>query len=360
MRVLVIGAGPVGLWIGANLIRAGHDVGLVGRPRVTEALRAAGLAVETPIGNWRVAMPAVFDSISAASAFESSDLICITTKTYDLAGALDEITAARLIPSGADTLVAAFQNGVGAEELVAARFGPARTIAATTTTPVSLSGPGRLRVDRAGGGIAWAAFDASAPGPRICIAALVASGCGAVVADGRALKWSKLLLNLAGNASGAILDLPPAQLFADSRMFRFEMAMLREAVRVIDASGIRAVSLPGAPAASLAWALRWLPDIALRLVLRRRLSAARGDKRPSLYYELANHTGRSEVAWLNGAVVAAGAGLGIPTPVNERLDTVLSALVSGNAAWSDWRGAVSKLTASVDERRAGFARAKNS
>jgi len=344
MRVLIIGAGPVGLWIGANLIRAGHTVGFVGRPRVIEALRMAGLTVETPAGNWRVATPDVYDSISAASTFGSSDLICITTKAYDLAAALDEIAAAQTIPTGSDTMLAAFQNGVGAEAMVAARFGPARTIAATTTTPVSLSGPGRLRVDRAGGGIAWAAFDASAPGPRICIAALVASGCGAVVADGRALKWSKLLLNLAGNASGAILDLPPAQLFADSRVFRFEMAMLREAVRVMDASGIRAVSLPGAPAASLAWALRWLPDIALRMVLRRRLSAARGDKRPSLYYELANRTGRSEVAWLNGAVAQAGARLGIPTPVNQRLTTVFSAIIAGGAAWSDWKGENAKLT----------------
>lgn len=345
MRVLIIGAGPVGLWIGANLIRAGHDVGWVGRPRVTAALRAAGLAVETPTGSWQANPSAVFDTVISAYEFKSSDLICITTKAYDLNAALDEIAAAQLAPAGSVTVIAAFQNGVGAEERVAARFGAERTIAATTTTPVSMAGPGRLRVDRAGGGIAWAPLDPAAPGPRDRIAALVASGCGAVVADWRALKWSKLLLNLAGNASGAILDLPPARLFADSRMFRFEMAMLREAVQVMDAASIRAISLPSAPAASLAWALRCLPDTLLRLLLQRRLSAARGDKRPSLYYELANHTGRSEVTWLNGAVVDAGARLGIPTPLNERLHSVLTALVSGSAAWTDWRGEIDKLTA---------------
>ncbi|MEO6061232.1 MAG: 2-dehydropantoate 2-reductase N-terminal domain-containing protein [Thermoflexales bacterium] len=343
MRALIIGVGPVGLWLGANLLRAGHDVGLVGRPRVTDALRSAGLAVETPTGNWRVATPAVFDSISAAPQFGPCDLICITTKAYDLAGALDEIAAARLISAGSDTVLAAFQNGVGAEEMVADHFGVSRTIAATTTTPVSLAGPGRLRVERAGGGIAWGPLDAIAPGPRERIAALVASGCGTHIADGRSLKWSKLLLNLSGNASGAILDLPPERLYADGRMFGFEMEMLREAVRVMHAAHIPAVSLPGAPAASLAWALRWLPDFALRLVLRRRLSAARGDKRPSLYYELANHTGRSEVAWLNGAVVEAGHRLGVQTPVNARLAEVMTALVSGSSAWSEWRGSIDTL-----------------
>jgi 2-dehydropantoate 2-reductase len=345
MRVLIIGAGPVGLWVGANLIRARHDVGFVGRPRVTDALRAAGLAIEAPAGNWHVPTPAVFDSVPAAGAYRQCSLVCFTTKAYDLSAVLDEVAAAGLIPAGSETLVAAFQNGVGAEESIGARFGASRTIAATTTTPVSLTGPGQLRVDRAGGGIAWAPLDAAAPGPRDCIATLVASGCGVSVADGRALKWSKLLLNLAGNASGAILDLPPAQLFADARLFRFEMALLREAVRVMDAAGIRAVSLPGAPAASLAWALRWLPDVALRLILRGRLSAARGVKRPSLYYDLANRTGRSEVAWLNGAVAAAGAQLGIPTPVNERLASILGALVAGDAAWPAWKGEIGKLTA---------------
>lgn len=343
MRILIIGAGPVGLWVGANLIRAGHDVAFVGRPRVAEALRSAGLAVETPAGNWQLRPPAAFGSVSAATAHGPADLICITTKAYDLAAALGEIAAADMIPADSDTIVAAFQNGVGAEEVVAARFGAARTLAATTTTPVSLAGPGHLRVDRSGGGIAWAPLDAAAQLLRERIATLVASGCGVSVTDGRALKWSKLLLNLAGNASGAILDLPPAQLFADARMFRFEMEMLREAVRVMDASSMRAVTLPGAPAASLAWALRRLPDIALRLVLRRRLSAARGDKRPSLYFELANYTGRSEVAWLNGAVVEAGRRWGVPTPVNTRLTEVMTALVSGTAAWPDWRGRIDAL-----------------
>lgn len=109
-------------------LRAGHDVGLVGRPRVIDALRTAGLAVESPTGNWHVHTPAVFGSVSAASARGPADLICITTKAYDLAGALDEIAAADMIPAESDTVVAAFQNGVGAEA-VAARFGAARTLA---------------------------------------------------------------------------------------------------------------------------------------------------------------------------------------------------------------------------------------
>jgi hypothetical protein len=50
------------------------------------------------------------------------------------------------------------------------------------------------------------------------------------------------------------------------------------------------------------------------------------------------------VAWLNGAVVAAGARLGIPTPVNERLASIMRALVAGDATWSAWKGQIDKLT----------------
>ena len=36
--------------------------------------------------------------------------------------------------------------------------------------------------------------------------------------DFRAMKWSKLLFNILGNAQSAILDLPPSHVFADSEL----------------------------------------------------------------------------------------------------------------------------------------------
>src|SRR5579884_1995835 len=65
------------------------------------------------------------------------------------------------------------------------------------------------------------------------------------------MKWSKLLLNLVTNASVAILDLPPARVVAHPGLFRLERDAFREAVRVMRAFGLRAVSLPGYPVPAL-------------------------------------------------------------------------------------------------------------
>ncbi len=343
MRALIIGAGPVGLWVAANLVRAGHTVAVAGRPAIVGGLRARGLRCETPAGPWEFEPPPTFGSIGEAGAFHAPDLICVCVKAYSVAKVLDEIDAAGLMSANEATLIAAFQNGVGSEELMAGRYGPARVLAATTTTPVTQTEPGVIKVERAGGGLVWAAFDRSSASAVACATALEASNCGLAISGARSMKWSKLLLNLVGNATGAILDLSPARLYIDSRVFRLEMAMLRESIRVMAADGLRPVNLPGNPSATLAALVRALPDPVLSLLLRKRFATGRGDKRPSFYVELANRTGRSEVAWLNGAVVEAGGRLGIPTPVNARLADTMDGLTSGRLEWARFRGNVGAL-----------------
>jgi 2-dehydropantoate 2-reductase len=48
---------------------------------------------------------------------------------------------------------------------------------------------------------------------------------------------------------------------------------------------------------------------------------------PSFYLDLHSGRGKSEVEFLNGAIVRAGAQLGIPTPANRLLTETLMALV---------------------------------
>ena len=57
--------------------------------------------------------------------------------------------------------------------------------------------------------------------------------------DSAEMKWSKLLTNLLGNASSAILDMTPAQVFADPGLYNMEVQQLREAQAVMRALGIQ-------------------------------------------------------------------------------------------------------------------------
>ena len=140
-----------------------------------------------------------------------------------------------------------------------------------------------------------------------------------------AMKWSKLLTNLISNPTSAILDMTAAQVLANARLYRLEVAMLRECLAVMEAQGIPVVDLPGTPVRALAFATR-LPPWLSRPFLARAAGGGRGGKMPSFHIDLHAGRGKSEVEFLHGAVVRAGERFGVPTPVNKVLTETLMAL----------------------------------
>jgi 2-dehydropantoate 2-reductase len=169
------------------------------------------------------------------------------------------------------------------------------------------------------------------------------------------MKWSKLLLNIVNNASSAILNQPPARIIGQPELFDLEIEALREAVAVMRACGIGAVSLPGYPVAWLARLVSasWLPAPLKRTILRPFMLSGRGTKMPSLQIDLAAGRSSSEIGVLNGAIVRAGQQAGIPTPVNQALTEILSCLVSGEVAWAAYQDQPARLLEAVAQRRSG-------
>ncbi|MCL6509271.1 MAG: hypothetical protein K6U78_01140 [Anaerolineae bacterium] len=339
MRFLIFGAGAIGTWIGANLVMARQSVTFVGRGPFVQAACAQGIHIMLPGGEtWRLHDLDVTTGLAEALQRPSSgyDAILLCMKSFALAGAIAELRECAEASSGASLL--AFQNGAGSEEKLAAVFGAQRVVAATLTSPISVEGPAAVRLERLGGGVGLAALTPQA-GEWWQVAQAMAHAPLLGVrtyADWRAMKWSKLLLNLMGNATSALLGMSPAEIYADRRLFAVEMRMLREAVAVMDAHvpRIETVNLPGYPARVLAFALRTLPHGLLQPILARRVARGRGNKMPSLYDDVAHRTGRSEVVALNGAVVAAGRRLGVLTPVNAALTEMMLQAVQPNATHS--------------------------
>ncbi|MCW5850574.1 MAG: 2-dehydropantoate 2-reductase, partial [Anaerolineae bacterium] len=229
-----------------------------------------------------------------------------------------------------------FQNGVGSEEAVSRLLPAAPLVAASVTIPVSVPAMGHIETRKKGGlGIAPVQGNT-----EYGIRNTELRQAGFVVrpyTDYRAMKWSKLLGNMIGNASSAILDMPPGEMYADPRLFRLEVAALREAVAVMSAWRIPAVSLPGLHTGLLPPALRYLPLPLLQRILQRMVTGGRGGKMPSLHIDMAGGKGKSEVQFLNGAVVEWGERKGVPTPVNRLLTDTLLALMAGRLTWSEFR-----------------------
>jgi 2-dehydropantoate 2-reductase len=65
-----------------------------------------------------------------------------------------------------------------------------------------------------------------------------------------------------------------------------------------------------------------------KLILNKSISAGRGGKMPSFYLDLKSNRKKSEVDYLNGAVVRFGKEVNVPAPVNEILTTTLMKLTN--------------------------------
>jgi 2-dehydropantoate 2-reductase len=345
MRALVIGAGAVGGFLGARLGLAGHDVVLVGRSLFVEAVNKSGLLLAEPDGTQRTVQVLAFDNLAAAlTSGAPYDLALLTVKAYDTANVAAELKGSTAAPPPVLTL----QNGVGNEEVLTAVFGPDKVVAAAIETPVSLPFPGRVQIHRSRFRVGLASVGRDAP-LSTALELLRAAGLDAsVYCDYRRLKWSKLLLNLPGNALCAILDWSPARVMAHPLASQLEARAWQEAFRVMSALGVRPVTLAGYPLPLIGLLAHRLPPPLLALGLARTVSGGRGTKPPSLHMALSAGQ-QSEVGWLNGAVARAAQQFGIPAPVNRVLTEVLTALTENRAAWDDWRGCPERVLAGVGE-----------
>ncbi len=271
------------------------------------------------------------------------DLILLTVKAYDTQEAAHAL--APYVSPDAPLLIV--QNGVGGEELVLQVLNQATIISGVITLVVSVLAPGHVRLDTARGGLSLAP---TRENQRVDSWAELFAGAGlktATCRDYRAQKWSKLLLNILANAIPAILDMPPGAIFAEPSLFDIERAAFREALAVMSALWLKPVSLPGYPVPLLAWAMRTLPAPLLRALLGRLVASGRGEKKPSLQIDLARGRERSEVLYLNGAVVTYAGRVGLDAPVNKVLLSTLLSIATGRLAWDEFEGQPQKLVALI-------------
>jgi 2-dehydropantoate 2-reductase len=334
MNILIYGTGAIGSLVGACLAQAGAQVTFLVRPKSVLAMQENGLQVSGQISPIRIGKPQL--ATSTEQAFQSpQDLVVLAVKSYDTPAVVADLKQIANLPP-----LWCLQNGVENESQLIAAFGAEKIISGTVTTAVALPQPGQVLVERARG-IGLQKNHPLSP----AIASLLARG-GVTVrqyANPAAMKWSKLLTNLFGNATCAICDMPAADIFANTALYQAEIQAARETLLVMRRLKLPVVSLPGFPSRRLAFLVRYLPNTWYRSLVTKSVVKGRGNKLPSFQLDLRAGKTRTEVDALNGAVGRAGERLSLPASINTRLAHILSGIASGEIAWESFRYQPEKL-----------------
>jgi len=133
-RIAIVGAGALGLYYGARLARAGHDVHFLVRTG-RAAVLARGIRVKGPAEKLHLKKVQVY---GATEEIGPCDLVIIALK------ATANEALKKLLPPllGPATLVLTLQNGLGVEEPVAEVAGPDRVIGALCYIAAERKEPG--------------------------------------------------------------------------------------------------------------------------------------------------------------------------------------------------------------------------
>jgi 2-dehydropantoate 2-reductase len=138
MRVLVVGAGGVGGYFGARLVRAGTDVTFLARGAHLEAMRRQGLRIRSAAdGEWTVKA----DAVSDLEGRPPADAVLFCVKSFDT-----ETAAAVVKPViGPGTAVLSIQNGVDNEEKLIPILGAGHVVGGMAQVFATIEEPGVIR-----------------------------------------------------------------------------------------------------------------------------------------------------------------------------------------------------------------------
>lgn len=325
--VLIYGLGSIGSCLAIALKRAGCEVLAIGRSPHVDVARAKGLR---RIGIWERLECGPINARATLRDFPAGDLATVdaalfVVKSYDTQASIDDLAAH--LPAGCP--VFSMQNGLGNDEIIAARIGVGRTYIARLIFGAELPEPGVTQFTVWGDDIVMGPLQPEAGEPALAVSrrvsdALTAGGLPTKTLPAmgvRQAQWDKLFYNSALNSTGAVLNCTYGELAANPSTRELMNAIIAEGHAVAVASGVQ-LRLESLAKQLDFFYTRQIPPTAAHF--------------PSTLYDLKRQrSGKSasaaggrkqtEIGALTGYIVKQGAKLGIPTPVCMTMTALVEA-----------------------------------
>jgi 2-dehydropantoate 2-reductase len=302
MKIAVVGAGAMGCLFGARLKAHVPDLVLVDVWQEHIAmLNAHGLSIQKNAETEHVRLSAC---LPGNIPFQP-DLIILFTKTFQTEQALTAI----LDFISEDSRLLTLQNGLGHTDIIQKFIAPSRITYGITTYPCDLIGPARIRT-KGDGSIKIMSLDGIPHDMLQRIDRLFkTAGLDCQIApDVDVLIWEKLAFNAAMNALTAIMDITVGHLADSPWGRRLVSAVVSEAVAVAEKSNLPIDR----------HRIERTIDLAFR---------EHREHKPSMLQDVINRK-KTEIEFINGAIVKRSAMVGVATPINDMLFNMIRLLES--------------------------------
>lgn len=301
MKIAVVGPGALGCLIAGFLkSKAGEDVWLLDNsPERAKKISENGIRIEGVSGNHTIKIAATAD----AKDIGPVDLVIICVKSYSTEDASKEIKDI----VGENTSVLTLQNGIGNVQILNDYFGEDKVIAGVTNHGSTLLSTGHIRHAGKGDTIIGKADGKLSRELKDVAAALTKAGFPTKISkDIDSIIWSKLIINVGINALTAITRLTNGKIIVHEEARDLLRSAVQEAARVVKRKRIKlSYDDPIQKVESVAKATSANASSMLQDVLSKN---------------------RTEIDFINGAIVRHGKATGIPTPVNEMLTALVKTI----------------------------------
>ena len=303
MRVSVLGVGSIGTLFAALLSRTEHEIHLHGRGEHMAMIAKNGISLigEEVFSVESQRFELTFDEAGIPSHFDgSADIVIIAGKSSSLDNLCN--LASKLLKT--DGIAFAITNGLGNVERLCHQLGMHRVVYASTTHGANIATPSTVRW--AGRGKLHLANTVVSQNEKLngFKDSLISSGINCeIVEDGRSLVWNKVLINIAINPLAAMAGVENGELLG-AEMFANAVFTMIEGANVARAEQIDVGT-----------------NQQLEDNLRQVLLSTSENSCSMLEDVKAGAT--TEISVLNREIVNRGEKLGISTPLNNMLASII-------------------------------------
>jgi len=298
MQFLIVGPGAMGCLFASRLSRAGYDVTLLDYIKErAEKINQQGIMVEGVTGEYTVNVPVVVGETGSQPDYV---LICVKAiKTREASEAIEPWLPRK-------SVVVTLQNGIGNIETLTEIFGKERVLGGVTAEGATVLGWGKIRHAGRGSTIFGPEGSPERPSKRLVSAFNKAGFKTESTANVEGLIWGKLIINVGINALTAITRLKNGRLPELKGTRSVMEEAVKEAVAVANAKKIQ---------------------FPYHDPLGRVMDVCRdtAGNISSMLQDVLNKK-VTEVDFINGAIVREGEALGISTPINRILTSLVQAI----------------------------------